>query len=179
MEGAIKQPPHGIRRARGARRAFTLIEASLVTVIVGVGVVAMLQLLAAGTASNAVGTETTTAVNLANNVHEICYGMAFYDPQQPAQWSTKEAGGVANYDNILDLDGETFSPPLDVRRLPMAGYGNWSQQVAVRTVGQDYVSSTRPSTTAEPTARVTVTVLHNGRQVYETSWLAVAPSPAN
>ena len=177
MERPTQHARQSLGWTRRARRAFTLIEASLVTVIVGVGVVAMMQLLAAGTASNAVGNQTTTAVNLANNIHEICYGLPFYDRELPTQWSTKEAGGVANYDNVLDMDDESFSPPLDVRRERMAGYEKWTQRVAVQTVGQDYLSSTRPDTTAEPTVRVTVTILHNGRQVYETSWLAVAPSP--
>lgn len=159
------------------RRGFTLIESALVTVIIGVGVIAMLQLLAAGTVSNSAGAEMTTAVNLANNVHEIAYGLAFFDPEQPTTWSTKEAGGVTAYDDVLDLDGASFSPPLDVRRQPMPAYANWTQRVKVESVGEDCVSSTRPSTTTEPTARVTVTILRNNKQVYQTSWLAVAPSP--
>ena len=162
------------------RRGFTLIEAALVTVVIGVGVVAMLQLLAAGTMSNGYATEMTTAVNLANNVREISLGMSFYDPDtaanQTPQWSTRESS-VATYDDVLDLDGQTFSPPLDVRRQPMTGYANWSQKVDVETVADDSVASVRPDTTSEPTARVTVTILHNGKQVYQTSWLAVAPSP--
>ena len=144
--------------------------------ILGVGVVATLQLLAAGTVSNAYSTEVTAAVNLANNVREISLGMPFYDPQNPTQWSTRESGGVASYDNLLDLDGQTFTPPLDVRRQPMADHPNWAQQVAIETVAEDSIGSVKPDTTAEPTARVTVTILHNGKVVYRTSWLAVAPS---
>src|SRR4029079_2970899 len=127
------------RPAAAGRRGFTLIEAAMVTVIIGVGVVAMLQLLAAGPVSNSEGTELTTAINLANNVREMSLGLAYYDPTDMAKtppvytWHTKEAT-VKDYDNIMDLDGavdtgndstdpatgyQKFQPPLDVRRDPI------------------------------------------------------------
>src|SRR4051794_39605444 len=168
------------RSARRRRRGFTLMEASLVTVVIGVAVVAMLQLLAAGSMSNGYAAEQTMAVNLANNVHEIALGLPFYDPdtltgQTPA-WSTPETGNTA-FDDLLDLDGKTFNPPIDVRRQNMTGFSNWTQKVTVQTVGDDAVSSARPNTTGEPTAQVTVIILHNNKQVYQMSWLAVAPAP--
>src|SRR4051812_17096804 len=90
-------------RAARSRRGFTLIEAAMVTVIVGVGVVGMLELLAAGTMSNTKGTELTTAINLANNVREITLGLQFVDPDQPTVWNTKEAT-VGAYNDVKDLD---------------------------------------------------------------------------
>jgi len=155
-------------------------EASLVTVVIGVGVVAMLQLLAAGTMANGYSNEQTAAVNLANNIHEIALGLPFYDPDTlpkttPA-WSTPEAGDTA-FDDILDLDGKTFNPPIDVNRNSIANSDTWTQQVSVRTVGGDQLSSVRPNTVAEPTVLVTVTILHNNKSVYQMSWVAVAPAP--
>ncbi len=163
--------------ARARRGGFTLIETAMVMTLIGLGVLAMLELLAAGSVSNAYGTEMTTAVHLANNIHEISLGMAFADPENPTQWSTKEAGGITAYDNVIDLDGTSFSPPLDVRREPMADYRGWGQRVKVESVAEDYIASVRPNTLAEPTVRVTVTIFRNGRDVYTTSWLAVAPAP--
>lgn len=153
----------------------------MTTAIIGFGVVGTVQLLAAGTVSNSEGTELTTAVNLANNVREITLGMEFRDPQQPGTWSTKEGSGnpnsdVALYDDVLDLDGATFSPPLDVRRQPISTYANWSQRVVVETVATDQLASVRPKDVTEPTARVTVTVTRNGTAVHKASWLAVAPN---
>jgi hypothetical protein len=163
-------------RRRSVRRAFTLIEAAYVTVIVGVGTVAVMELLAAGTMANGVGREMTTAVNLANNVHEITLGMPLADPDAPTVWVSREATPAA-YDNVTDLDGQTFSPPLDVRRQPIPGYGNWAQSVKVETVAPDALTSVRPNSMAVPTARVTATILHNGKPVHTASWLAVGPSP--
>ena len=170
---AANPAPPAARRRGG----FTLIETAMVMTLIGLGVLAMLELLAAGSVSNAYGTEMTTAVHLANNVHEISLGLAFYDPQNPTAWNTKEAGGVTAYDNVMDLDATSFSPPLDVRRQAMSGYSGWGQRVKVETVAEDYIASVRPNTLAEPTVRVTVTVFRNGRDVYTTSWLAVAPAP--
>lgn len=164
------------RAPRRRRKAFTLIEAAWVTVIVGIGAVAMLELLATGTVVNANGNQTTTAVNLANNIHEIALGLDFNDPQQPYAWSSKEST-VAAYDNVLDLDGATFNPPLDVRRQPISDLTSWKQVVKVETVAPDTIYSVRPNNATTPTARVTVKILLNDKQVHEMSWLVVAPNP--
>ncbi|QOV90115.1 PilV family protein [Humisphaera borealis] len=158
------------------RKGFTLIEAAWVTVIVGIGAVAMLELLAAGTVVNANGNQMTTAVNLANNMREIALGLPFNDPEQPVTWATKEAS-VASYDDVLDLDGTSFSPPLDVRRQPIADLTSWKQTVTVQSVAPDAVPSVRPNNATTATARVTVKILQNNKQVHEMSWLVVAPNP--
>ena len=166
---------------RRRRRGFTLIEAAMTTCIIGFGVVGMVQLLAAGTVSNSEGTELTTAVNLANNIREISLGLNYNDPEQPTVWSTKEGTGnpntdVTSYDDVFDLDGATFSPPLDVRRRPISNYTNWAQQVTVDTVDPNQIASVRPKNATWPTARVTVTITRNGTPVHTASWLVVAPN---
>src|SRR4029079_9192208 len=138
------------------------------TVIIGVGVMAMLTLLAAGTAANEDATQLTEAINLANNIHEIKMGMPYYDPQTPKAWNSKEPT-VAEWDNITDLDGASFNPPVDAPRLPIPvcapashtacepparpipGYGGWGRRVEVESVTHDKVTVTPPDTTAEPT----------------------------
>ena len=60
-------------------------ESALAIVIIGTGVFAMLRLLAAGTSSNQAGAELTTAVNLANNIHEVIIRLPFYDPDTAAR----------------------------------------------------------------------------------------------
>ncbi len=156
------------------RSGFTIIEAAFVMVIVGVATLAVVELLAVGSMSNAEGSEQTTAMNLAANIREISLGLAFQDPEQPTEWKTREAS-VAAYDDLKDLDGAVFQPPLDVKRRPINECAAWSQKITVQTVAPDNMISDRPRDPVEPTARVTVVISRNGREVYETSWVAVAP----
>ena len=142
------------------------------TVIIGVGVVAMLQLLATGTVSNVEGTKMTTGMNFANSIHELTLSLNFSDPTTPTNWGHETGETTATYDDIDDLDGKTFSPPIDARRVAQSNYTDWSQQVTVESVDPDLLTATVPDGTT-PTARVTCKVLHKGREVYAASWLAV------
>ena len=144
-------------------------------VIIGVGVMALLQLIAAGTMSNSTGTELTTAVNLANNIHEISIELSFKDTNNPTSTTTKESS-VASYDDIWDMNGDTYSPPLDVRRNPIASYANWSQKVTVTSVDPTNLTAVRPNSTTLATAKMTVVIFHNNKAVYTASWLITAPS---
>ena len=164
------------RRGCASRRGFTLIEAALATVIIGIGVVALLELLAAGTMSNSAGTELTTATSLANNIHEISMILPFNDPGNGASTSTKEAGGPTAYNDIWDMNGDTYSPPLDVTRHPLNAYSTWAQQVTVQSVQPDTLTAGRPNSVTLPTARVTVVITHNGKNVYTASWIITAPN---
>ena len=112
---------------------------------------ALMQLLAAGTVANAEAAELTTAVNLANNVHEATLRMPYEQ-------------GVA-------LDGASYSAPVDSRFKAISELGNnWAQQVNVTFVNPDQLAA--PSGAgAEPTARVSVVVSHNNKPVYTTSWV--------
>lgn len=143
-------------RNKSARRGFTLIEASLTTVIVGVGFVAMLQLFAAGTSANIKGTINTTGINLAKNVREMSLKMKF------AQLTT--------------LNNKTYSPAVDSRGEVLPDFSNWSQTVVVHPVDPDKL--TLDITDADPDAvRVTVTVNHNGNKVCDLSWLSLKGAP--
>ncbi|HSU68777.1 MAG TPA: hypothetical protein VLJ39_17990, partial [Tepidisphaeraceae bacterium] len=120
-------------RRRQRRNAFTLVETALAMVIIGTGVMALLQLLAAGTMVNSGGTELTTAVNLANNIHEISINLPFQKPGSPGSLA-KDSGGPTAYTYVWDLNGDTYNPPLDVTRNPISTYSTWSQKVTISTV---------------------------------------------
>lgn len=157
------------------RRGFTLIEAALVTVIIGVGVMAMMQLLAAGTVQNGAGAKLTTGLAMAGNIRELTLDVAFSDPNQTASWGTESGEtSVAAYDDLDDLDGKTFSPPIDARRQTIATQPEWSQSITVQCVDPDLITTTVPDGSS-PMARVTVTILCGGQEVCKTSWLAVDP----
>src|SRR5438045_2444335 len=107
-------PNFGRRGQRRTRRGLTLIEASLATAIVGIGCLASLNLLAAGTVSNMEAAEQTTGVNLARNIREMTVNQT--------------------YDQVRALDGADYTPPHDVRGLTMANMSNWEQLVSVKAI---------------------------------------------
>jgi hypothetical protein len=172
-------PRHRASR-RSPRRGFTLIEAATTTVIIGVGCVAMLELLASGTVANRAGTEGTVAMNLAGNVREAMTGIPFADAIDPTHWGP-EAGEtvVKQFNDIDDFDGWTSAPgiPIDAKRDRLGPeYSGWEQQVKVDCVLRDNLSQTTAHLTLtpdlRPTNRVTVNILHNGRQIYSESWIS-------
>ncbi len=137
-------------------RGFTLLEAMLATVIIGLGVVAMCQLLATGTMSNLEGADLTTGVNLARNVREKCLNIKFA--------------------NMPALNGTTYNPAIDSTGAAVSGISNWTQSLAVTAVDPNRL--TLAITDPSPDAiRATVTVNHNGRKVCDLSWYMFQPTP--
>lgn len=130
----VKQPGFRLHRSarRKARRAFTLLEAALATVIIGVGVLALVEAQATFSKNNDFSTNSATAAYLANEIRERMRGLPRHDPvtglfvQGSGQTATlvgwgRDAGEVtpADFDDIDDFDGvvfgpgETFSGPID------------------------------------------------------------------
>jgi Tfp pilus assembly protein PilV len=192
------RPPPPARPAARARsaRGFTLVEAAMVLVICGVGVMSMLQLLAAGSAENGDAAKLTTAMTLANNVREMSLALAFYDTQQnpaasPRVWDSKEAT-VETYDNVMDLDGpvdtwsnpedpkgwQKFSPPRDGTRQVINGYTNWAQYVKVENVNRDDLTTLLPHDADTEVVRVTAKITKDDVEVYRSSWLVFLPLTA-
>jgi hypothetical protein len=138
------------------RSGFTLIEAAITTVIIGLGVVAMLQLLATGTLVNVRGTETTTAMNLAKNIRERTI--------------------QAPFDTLVGMNGQSLSPPIDSRGVSLTELPEWRQQVAVKAVDPDRLTTTVTDPTPQA-VRITATISRNGRVVTDMSWYCFAPAP--
>lgn len=138
-------------------RGFTLIEAAIVTAIVGLGIVGLLELIASGSMANVQSSELTTAVFLAQNIDELL---------QDAPYATLHN----TYDNV------TYTPPRDGRGQQLTSFNGWSQAIDVSYVDPDRVTLTVPDTQVEVTSMVTVTIIHNGKVIYTAKWLAAAPS---
>jgi type II secretory pathway pseudopilin PulG len=151
-------PRYPASRALRRRRGFTLIEAALTTMIVGLAFVAVLQLIASGTVSNVQAAETTTAVNLAKCLREMTLGKEFTQ--------------------VLAMNGSSHQPPVDADGASMEEFGEWKQTLAVRAVdAQHLVGEVNDD---DPSAvRLTATVEHNGEKVCDLSWYAFkGPAPA-
>jgi prepilin-type N-terminal cleavage/methylation domain-containing protein len=145
------------RRGSTSRRGFTLIEASIVLVIIGVGVTGLVQLIGAGTMAQRNSNELTTAIELGNNINEMIQGVTY-------------ANLKSTYDNA------NYSPPKDALGNNLNAFNGWTQVIKVDYVDPNYVATPVVSASATTAARVTVTVTHNGHVVHTAKWLVVQPS---
>lgn len=139
-----------------ARRGFTLIEAAIVTAIVGIGIVGLLELLAAGSMANINSKQLTTAVFLANNINEMMQGHDY----------TKLKA---------DFDNKTYQPPKDGRGVNLVGFNDWAQIVDVSYVDPNKLTFVVPEGQVTDTSRVTVKIMTNNEVIYQTQWIAAAP----
>lgn len=129
------RPVKHLRRQAG----FTLIEAALTTMIVGVGIASMMELFASLTRENRLSTRTTSAVLMANQIQEVTAQLPFSDPHYGATTFGRE-GTV--YDDVDDFNNATFSPPISGLTKTGATIGasdmvGFSQSVQVQRVNKD------------------------------------------
>jgi len=130
---------HGMRGSRrpatrAARRGFTLLETSLATVIIGVGVLAMVEAQASFSRTNDFSSSSATGNYLANELRERMRSLPRHDPvtsiymQTTGGSSTLRGWGpetgelsVTDYDDLDDFAGAsfgaggTFAGPIDSR----------------------------------------------------------------
>lgn len=150
------------RRLRG----FTLIEAAIVTAIVGIGIVAVLELLAAGSMANRQSGQLTMAMNLAANITEMLQGKP-YDTLH------------ATYDNKVYGEGTTTVVDARGNELRDAAgnvlFPNWRQAINIEYVDPGRLTFALPEGQESVTARVTVTIFHHDRGIYVSRWIVAAP----
>ncbi len=156
------------------RRGFTLPEVALATVIIGMGVVGVMQLTVTCTQTNAAANHQTVALFLANNIQEMLADLPFDDPAGTG-FGTEELD-VSQFDDIDDFNGldTTGAAPLDSSRNAISGMDQYAQAVTVTQVNPMNLSSTQSGSEVR---RVTVRILFRERPgmpqtvVYQTSWL--------
>jgi type II secretory pathway pseudopilin PulG len=167
-----------------ARAGFTLLETALATIIVGVGIVASMQLFATCSVQNRASNQMTAAMLLCDNVREAMAGLNFNDPTTgKTTWGAEESG-VAAFDDVDDFDGQTFDPPIDSLRATIPTMSQYSQVVAVVPIFVNKLNSNTNDSALEVSkgtytgaARVRVRVLYRLRptdvptEVYRCSWV--------
>lgn len=99
------------RRPRHARSAFTLIETALATVIIGVGVLALVEAQTSFMRSNAWSTQAATATYLANEIRELTHKLPKTDPVNGLYLETSGGGNVLRGwgPRVGDVDARDFA----------------------------------------------------------------------
>jgi len=147
-------------------RGFTLIEAALVTIIVGTGVAASMRLFAACTVQTQAANQLTVGLHLAGNIEEMMAPLCFNDPVHGSTNFGPETGeSLAVYNDLDDLDGARFNPPIDAQRNVLPELSQYTQVVSVTPVYPNKPRSNSseteiPRSTYTGAVRVRVRVLY-------------------
>ena len=159
-----------------ARAGFTLPEAVMAMVILGIAAAGVLLPFSAGASAQAEGVHKTLAANLANDLMERIATRPFHDPDGSSHdyLPGPEAGEatIADFDNIDDFDGyvEAQGQVSDASAVVITDpmYANFSRQV---TCGYVYVPQQNPPTASPNFILVSVEVHYQGRPVVTVSRL--------
>ncbi len=151
------------------RRGFTLIECALVTVIVGVGVLAIVSAEMGFHQENDISQRMGTALLLASEVREMTASLPRCDPIFGNATFGPEAGetDATLYNDLDDFagpngTGTTINPPLNASRQVIPNMAGWSQVVTVESVLENYVSGPAAPPNTTPVLRMTCKVLYKG-----------------
>lgn len=170
--------PGRVGPARVRRQGFTLIEVAVATVIVGLGVVAVLMTSGSTSRVNASGRDLMRGLVLVQEMREWTMSLPFSDP---------DPGDIGNppghdgsdpqvfVDDLDDLMNVTYSPPRDAMGTTIYDMEDWSQTITLTWLNPADLSQT-VSDGASDVINVKVDIRYNGQPVVESNWLATRRS---
>lgn len=176
---ADHEPELGDRVSRG----FLLLEAVVANVLLGVGIVAMVQLFAITLKANVVSEESLVASQLAMGLMEEVQlrrwdeKTSLVRPGVPVLAADRSDLGIdggediadkGRFDDVDDFDGWVESPPRDPVNRTQGEMGAYERSVTVAYAGADL----EPSAGKTDAKRVTVCVKHRGVKRSCMEWVA-------
>ena len=155
------------------RAAFTLIETALTTIIVGVGVLALMASQQAFHQKNRWSSQASVALQLGNEIRELSLNLPRHDPVTGTEFWGPEPGElfVGDFDDLDDFDGFVFSSiavegqtdngPINARREIIANMPGWEQEITVTNVDPFDITSGATDASTN-TVRIEVVVRYQG-----------------
>jgi len=122
------------------------------------------------TKANAAGTDLSTAEFIVEQIRELTTLLPVIDPNTGISMFGPEEAILADYDDLDDFDGASFSPPISTDREVLNDFAAFSQQITVENVSAadfEQVVSNHSSFFV----RVTVKVFLNSREISSASWI--------
>jgi len=137
------------RARRPVRGGFTIMEAAFSIIIIGLGVVAMMQVFVSGSEVNSYGDSLSKAVFLADEMRSMTEDVTFDE--------------LLDFNDLLPFNG------VDANGNPVAGLDSYVQTITAESVDPE---SLLPVVLPNPEAiRMNVTVSRNGTEITKISWL--------
>lgn len=151
-------------RSRCEAKGFTLIEAVMSMLVVGLMLVASLNTVGASKLAQSRNTEQTLGPMLAQELMAEILGNAYEEPTDTVAFGLEgEAVDVrAGWDDVDDYHGWSVSPPQNQDGSAVTGADGWTRTVSVTRVNKDTFN---PSGVATGLKRIDVNVVCNGRTV--------------
>lgn len=159
-------------RSGPSRPGFSLIEAVISILIVGIMLVAALNTIGASKLSTVRVQEQVTGEMLAEELMSEIMLQAFEDPSETPVFGPEVTENLKKrklWDDVDDYDGWSASPPEEKDGTPLADMDDWSRQVTVTPVVR--VTPDVENLVSKKTLHVKVTVTHQGRVVATLSTL--------
>jgi prepilin-type N-terminal cleavage/methylation domain-containing protein len=153
------------------KSGFSLIEVLIAILLVGLAMAALMASNTTFTKANGAGTDLSTAEFLVEQIRELTALLPVIEPGSTV-WTTfgPEGETLANYDDLDDFDGLSFSPPIDADRNSLNDFAAYSQQVTVENVNASNFEQVVADTSTS-FVRVTVRVYLNSKEITSASWL--------
>jgi len=149
---------------------FTIIEALIATILVGLAIVALVMANGVFTQANAAAVNLSTAQFLVEQIRELTVVLPVVDPTTEDATFGPEEGSLASYDDLDDFDGTSFSPPINASRSTMSDLSSFTQQITVENVNSSNFNQT-VADHSSPFVKVTVTVSQNSQPLTSATWL--------
>jgi type II secretory pathway pseudopilin PulG len=155
---------------------FSLVEVLIATVLVGLAIAALVGANGSFSMANVAGADLSTAEFLVEQIRELTMMLPVAEPGASA-WTVlgPETGEtLATFDDVDDFDGfdsNSVGAPIDAQRAALPALASFRQQVTVQKLNPSNFDETWDDNTASNFARVTVTILQNGRQISTASWV--------
>ena len=153
------------------QEGFTLIEVLIAMLLIGLAIVSLISANGAFTQANASGVELSTSEFLIEQIRELTTVLPVIDPNTgTATFGPEASETLANYNDLDDFNGASFSPPISADRNTLADLSAYTQQITVENVSASDFEQV-VSNHSSFFVRVTVRVFLNAREISSARWL--------
>ena len=165
--------PRSVHDRLSARRGFSLIEVAIATILIALGVIALMVASGSATRVNQANVEMTQGVILAQELREWTLNLPFSDPDPGDLGNPPGPDGEdpqVFVDDLDDLMGVTYSPPRSGTGSSIADLTNWSETISITWRNPNDILTT-VADGASDIVHVQVTISNGGSAVLTTGWL--------
>jgi len=158
---------------RSGRGGFSLLEVAVATILIAVGLTALLVAVGANTRVNDAGRKLTDATFLTQEVREWTLSLPFSDPDP---WDANSPPGPDGtdpqvfVDDLDDLMNVTYAPPRDGQGNVIAHMIAWGQTITLTWRDPNNLTQSVADGTSD-IIHVNVDVTHAGETVLSADWL--------